>query len=188
MKKQIVLFLYPGCIFNEVALALELLAQKFEILPSTPDGSDHVASNGLIISVKSAYSEINLKNCAAILVPGGNPKSVKDNEEMDELLVEANAEGLLLAAICAGPFVLAKAGVLKGKKIAHGYDQERLDFLRSYFEGVILTDLPVVKDGNVLTAKPEAFIDFAVDLSTELGAVEAANADLLKRYYKGLKG
>lgn len=185
MKKQIILLLYPGCIFNEVALALELLAQKFEVLAATPDGTDHKASNGLTISVKSAYSELSLDHCAGILIPGGDPGSVKDNDDLAEVLATAHGKGILLAAICAGPFVLAKAGILKGKKIAHGYDQERLRFLVTFFAGVTLTDLPIVKDGNILTAKPEAFIDFAVELAAQLGAVEPSNSEILKKYYKG---
>lgn len=187
MKKQIVVILYPGCIFNEVALALELLAQKYEILPATPEGNDHKASNGLVIAVRSAFSEINLKNCAGILVPGGDPGSVAENEDLDLTLRTASEAGILLAAICAGPFVLAKAGVLEGRKIAHGYDQERINFLRKYFNGVVLTDQPLMTDGNIITAKPDAFIDFAVEVGERLGVVEEANAGHLRNYYKGMK-
>jgi 4-methyl-5(b-hydroxyethyl)-thiazole monophosphate biosynthesis len=183
--KQVILVLYPGCIFNEVALVLELLAEKYEIIPISPDGRDHHASNGLIIQVKSAYSEVSLDKCVALLIPGGDPGSVKDNSEIDELIQNAHNQGIFLAAICAGPFLLAKAGVTKGKNIAHGYDAERLDILKDYFLGTMLTNSALELDGNILTAQPQACIDFGVEAAVRLGAVEEQSAQSTKDYYKG---
>jgi len=188
MKSKVVAILYPGCIFFEIALALELLAKKFEIVLATTDGSDHEASNGIKIKATASYSEIDLTNCKAILIPGGDPGSIKENKVIDGVIRNANEKGLWLAAICAGPLILAKAGVLKGKRIAHGYAPEHLDFLKSYFEGVHLTSDHFVADGNILTAKPEAHIDFALELACHLDCADAAKANHTKDYYRGILG
>lgn len=121
-EKSIVAILYPGCIFFELALALELLAEKYKIIFASPDGSNHHASNGSIIQAHTSYEKIDLTNCSAVLIPGGDPKSIKDNKAIDDVIQSANKKGLWLAAICAGPLVLAKANILKGKKVAHGYN------------------------------------------------------------------
>lgn len=187
-KPFVVVILYPGCIFFELALALELLAEKYQIIFATPDGADHHANNGSILRVTTAYKQIDLSNCRAVLVPGGDPGSIKDNKDIDEVIQSANKKGLWLAAICAGPSVLAKAKALKGKKIAHGYGPKQLEFLKSYFEGVHLTDEKFVCDGNILTAKPDAHIDFAVELACRLDAVDASKTNRIKDYYRGILG
>lgn len=188
MKEKIFILLYPGCISYEVALTAELLSEKFQILNASPDGKTLTDASGLPLSIQLKYSDVNLENCRAVLVPGGDPRSISQNKEVDRILEEANRRNLLIAGICAGPSVLAKAGVLKGKKIAHGYGPEQLDFLKSLFEGVILTDNLFVADGNVITAKAEAHIEFAVEIACRLDVVDASKSGRLKEYYRGTLG
>jgi putative intracellular protease/amidase len=187
-SRSIVAILYPGCIFFELALALELLAKKYSIVFASPDGTDHQASNGSAIKVSTSYENIDLENCAALLIPGGDPGSINDNTALDEIVRTANSKGIWLAAICAGPSLLAKAGVLKGRKVAHGYGPKQLEFLKSYFEGAHLTDEKFACDGNIITAKPEAHIDFAVEIASRLQATDASKANRTKDYYKGILG
>jgi transcriptional regulator GlxA family with amidase domain len=188
MKSRIVVILYPNCIFFEIALAVELLAKQYHIDYITPDGQEHLASNGLIIQPQSSYADVDLSNCRAILIPGGDPESIKDNKKIDEIIVSANQQEIYLAAICAGTSILAKAGVLKGKKIAHGYEKKQLEFLKDIFAGVTLADEKFVSDKNIITAKPEAHIDFAVELACRLNTVDAARANRTKDYYRGILG
>lgn len=185
---SIVAILYPGCIFFELALTLELLAEKYQIIFATPEGSDHQASNGSLIRVNTSYRDIDLTNCRAILIPGGNPESIKDNKTLDQVINSTNEKGIWLAAICAGPFVLAQANVLKGKKIAHSYGPKQLEFLKPLFEGVYLTEEKFICDGNIITAKPDAYIDFAVEIACRLNVVDAAKANRTKEYYRGILG
>ncbi len=121
-------------------------------------------------------------------MPGGDPRSLIGNLEIDRILVEANKKEILIAGICAGPSVLAKAGILKGKRIAHGYQKEQLDFLKEIFKDVILTNDLFVADKNIITAKPEAHIDFAVEIACRLDAIDASKSGRLKEYYRGTLG
>ena len=73
-----------------------------------------------------------------------------------------------------------------GKKIAHGYGPKELDYLQSHFSGVHLTHSGFISDQNILTAKPDAHIDFAVELAVRLGTVEIATANHTKDYYRGI--
>ncbi|NCN65233.1 MAG: DJ-1/PfpI family protein [Candidatus Altiarchaeum hamiconexum] len=54
----------------------------------------------------------------AVVVPGGSPgwENLYKNEKVMEILKNAQKKNLLIASICASPAVLAKAGILKGKK------------------------------------------------------------------------
>lgn len=188
MKDHVVVVLYPGCIFFEVSLALELIAKKYEIVYATPDGADHVASNGARFTGCVAYSDVDLSKCRAVLIPGGNPGSIRDDAAIDRLIVNAHERKLWLAAICAGPFVLAKAKVLDGRRIAHGYSKSQLEKLSPYFRGVNLTSLPFIADDTILTARPEAHIEFAVELACRLGCADPTLANRTKEYYRGTLG
>ncbi len=188
IKEKIIVALYPGCISFEVALAAELLSKKYEVLNATPDGNDLEEVSGLPLKTHLSYSEVDLNNCKAILVPGGDPRSLVQNTEIDRILREANLAGLLIGGICAGPSVLAKAGILKGRTIAHGYGREQLEYLKDLFEGVILTDEAFAVDHNIVTAKPEAYIDFAVEIGCRLDVIDASKSGRIKEYYRGTLG
>lgn len=186
--QSVLVILYPGCIFFEIALATELIASKYQIQFITPDGSEHRASNGSIIAAHASYSTVDLSECRAILIPGGDPGSVLDNPNVEKMLKVANSRGLWLAAICAGPLLLAKAGVLKGRKIAHGYDPDQIAYLKSYFKEVQLTEEKFVCDANIITAKPDSHIDFAVEIACRLASVDASRSNRTKDYYRGVLG
>jgi len=64
-------------------------------------------------------SEVDLSSYQAIFFPGGNsPKNLLETERsrVIEMIREADKKGLVLAAICHGPQVLAAAGVLQDRK------------------------------------------------------------------------
>ncbi|NIN01707.1 MAG: hypothetical protein GTO24_27500 [candidate division Zixibacteria bacterium] len=65
-------------------------------------------------------SEVDLPRYQAVFFPGGNsPKSLLERERsrVIELIREADRKGVVLAAICHGPQVLAAARVVKGRKV-----------------------------------------------------------------------
>lgn len=185
-QKTVVVILYPGCIFLEVALALELVSEKYRIIAATPDGKPHAASNGLEISKTVRYTDFQPEQCEGVLVPGGNPDSISENKDVMQLLRSANDKKCVIAAICAGPSVLGKAGILRGRRIAHGYGPKQLEFLREIFADVVVTDESLIWDDSILTAKPSAHIDFAVEFANRLGVVANDNVRRLKDYYKGV--
>lgn len=185
-EKTVGVVLYDGCIFFEVALALKLVAEKFKIVALTPDGSIHHASNGLQFSNTTPYKDLDVSSCAGLLVPGGDPESIVENKDVMAMIQKVHSSKKAIAAICAGPSILGMAGILKGRRIAHGYQQEQIDFLKEIFHGVELTNESLVHDGNILTAKPSHHIDFAVEFANRLGIVPDDSISQFKNYYKGI--
>jgi putative intracellular protease/amidase len=51
---------------------------------------------------------------------GFSGASVKQNETLDWILSTAGQAGAAIGGICAGPLLLAKASLLKGKRLTHG--------------------------------------------------------------------
>lgn len=111
-----------------------------------------------------------------IILPGGGPGS--DNLANSSLVIEkiqdAFKRGLLCAAICAAPKVLGKAGILNGKK-ATCYPG-----VESKLTGAVITDQPVVTDGNIITSKGVGTaLAFGLELVSYL--TDRANAEKIAR-------
>lgn len=84
-----------------------------------------------------------------VVLPGGYPgvDRLLESEETLALLREMDARGRWLAAICAGPRVLDKAGVLENKRYTAYPGQEDKIAAGTYCEDI------VVQDGNVITSR-----------------------------------
>ncbi|MCE8422842.1 MAG: DJ-1/PfpI family protein [Candidatus Methanoperedens sp.] len=100
-----------------------------------------------------------------LILPGGSPGYVnlgKDKNVID-LVKKYHTEGKFVAAICAAPSVLAKAGILSGKKatIFRGMETELKD--------AKYVDEPVVEDGKIITSQgPGTAIEFALTILKRL--------------------
>ncbi|NLI61237.1 MAG: DJ-1 family protein, partial [Clostridiales bacterium] len=80
-----------------------------------------------------------------------------------------NQNNKLVAAICAGPIVLEKAGVIKGKKITSypGFQDQ--------LSSGIYQEQDVVRDENIITAKgPSLAVYFAIEIVEYLLGSEKA--------------
>ncbi|MDI4648530.1 DJ-1/PfpI/YhbO family deglycase/protease [Cohnella hashimotonis] len=89
----------------------------------------------------------------AIVIPGGgSPAKLREDLAVIAFVAEADSAGIPIAAICHGPQVLAKAGVLSGKTLtATSSIQEEVEAA-----GGVFVDREVVVDGNLITSrKPE---------------------------------
>ncbi|MGB4457393.1 MAG: DJ-1 family glyoxalase III [Defluviitoga tunisiensis] len=120
----------------------------------------------------------------AVIIPGGMPGSerLRDNHFVIDIVKKMNEAGKLVAAICAGPIVLAKAGVIKGKQVTSypGFENELKDG--------IYVEKPVVRDKNIITSRgPALAVDFAIEIIKYLAGEEKAQKlkkDILYQYLK----
>lgn len=96
----------------------------------------------------------------ALIVPGGmeGVENLAGNDTILDLVRNANKDNKLVAAICAGPLVLEKAGILDSRKLTV------YPGLEDKLSGEII-DSKVVVDGNMITSKgPSTAMDFALEL------------------------
>ncbi|HEY5560333.1 MAG TPA: DJ-1 family glyoxalase III [Clostridiaceae bacterium] len=115
-----------------------------------------------------------------IILPGGMPgaKNLKEDAWVIETLKSFDNENKLIAAICAAPIVLEKAGLLTGRKIT-----SFPSFKDEFKDSIYVEDL-VVKDGNIITSRgPSTAILFALQILKTLGsgiiALELRNSMLV---------
>lgn len=123
-----------------------------------------LGNEGGEVAVDFLISEVKPENYQAIIFVGG-PGALKhlDNKNSYSLAQNAREKGILLGAICIAPVILAKAGILTGKKATvwtSSLDKKGKEILENY--GANYLDQPVVIDGEVVTANgPKAAKDFA---------------------------
>lgn len=121
-------------------------------------GSSITGDHGLRVTTNKRLSEINADDYDGIVLPGGSGYSVLlRTSQLMKILQKLNSRNKLIAAICAAPSVLAKAGVLEGRKatIYPGMERE-IPYPR---------DERVVVDGNIVTSQgPGTAMEFALKI------------------------
>lgn len=182
----VLVLLYPGCIFFEIALAAEVAASRGPVRFLTPDGDDLRQSNGARLRSDGSYAELAGPPPSAVLVPGGDPRSILEprRSELDRLR-EWSDHGVPVAGICAGVLVLAAAGVLAGRRGTHNYTAEHASpqavaAAAPYWAGLQFERADLVQDGPVVTAQHWAYRDFAACVGQQLGALDAEAARRLR--------
>ena len=111
--------------------------------------------------------ESAIRHAQMVILPGGIPGglNLRDSDRLMEILEAEAAAGKFVAAICAAPIALERAGLLDGKnytayvgyakKIAAGHYREEI----------------LVRDGNLITSRgPATAYAFGYALAEALGA------------------
>jgi putative intracellular protease/amidase len=184
-RKQTLVVLYPGCIEFEIKLALELVSRISDMCVVAPSTAPLKGSSGFTYLPDMSYQQALAERFDCVLIPGGNVSEVIELPELHQLLRQANDHGAVMAAICAGPILLAISGLLKNKRHVNlsRYPKE----LEYIWEGSQFEKSQVVVDGNIITALPEAHIDFGATVATALGVFDSEQqAQQSRQYYKGL--
>lgn len=125
------------------------------------------SAHGTMVLCDKLISDDDLETYDAIVLPGGMPGStnLRDNEKVQSLIKKYNEENKIVAAICAAPIALAKAGVIEGKKVTSypGFKEELGNV--NYVE-----EDTVVVDGNIITSRgPATALVFGLEILKKLG-------------------
>ena len=75
-------------------------------------------SKGIPVVCDKQIEEISLEKADMLILPGGlgGVKGISESACAMKLISEAYARGIRISAICAAPTILAKMGLLQGKK------------------------------------------------------------------------
>ena len=122
-------------------------------------------SHGITVTVDALWQG-DLSAYDMVVLPGGMPGSahLRDDERLMAALKDMQASDKWIAAICAAPLALARAGVLVGKNFTcyDGVEREIAD--GNYRKET------VVRDGKLITSRgPSTALAFAYELVEVLG-------------------
>ena len=115
--------LAPGCEELEAVTVIDILRRAgIKVTSVGLDDDPVIASRSVVLVPDKELNDILDTEYSMIVLPGGLPGAdnlANDNRLMD-LIMKMYSDGKYIAAICAAPGILAKAGLLSGKK-ATGY-------------------------------------------------------------------
>jgi len=107
------------------------------------------------------FSDIDPTSYAGLVIVGGGGSMTHlwGNRDLADLAKNFFTAKKIVAAICLSPVVLARAGILKGRRATVFPSPDAVAELKK--GEAILSQLPVITDGIVITANgPEASRDF----------------------------
>jgi protease I len=112
-----------------------------------------IGADGGDTKVDLLVSQINVADFDAIIFVGGpGCLDALDNEDSYRVARDTVSQGKILASICISPVILAKAGVLEGKRATCWTDPlgSQAKILKE--KGAIFEKKSVVVDGKIITA------------------------------------
>ena len=105
---------------------------------------------GYPVEVDKEAKEIDVSKYDGVVIPGGYaPDMMRRYPEMVRIVKEAYEKGKVVAAICHAGWMLASAGILKGKKVT-GFFAIKDDLVHAVANYV---DAEVVREGNLITSR-----------------------------------
>lgn len=159
---------------TEAIAPLDLLRRAgVEILTVGVDGKTVTGSHKIRIEADITIGEMDLTEAQMVIIPGGmgGVASLRASEPALEALKFAWENGKYVAAICAGPTVLADLGITNGLHATCYPGQEQ-----NMGTALVQPDAAVVTDGRLITgASAGCAIPFGLALVEALKGKDAAD-------------
>ncbi len=157
---------------------------KIEVLvASLTDEVDVTGAHGISVKTELHVSSVSADDIDMIVLPGGwgGTRLLAEDANVQSLLKAMDAKGKAIGAICAAPFALHKAGVLKPNFTCYPSIEKQIDL-----EGFQGDKAQVVQADNVITSRgPGTAICFALQIVKKLRDETTYNtlqSDLLAKY------
>lgn len=140
--------------YNEFELWIPYYRLKEEGAAVTVVGSGTATTYhgkyGIPVSVDKSAREVKADDFDGIVIPGGYaPDKMRIHPEMVGLVRDLFNKRKVVSCICHGGWMLASAGILKGKR-ATSYIAIKDDMVNA---GALWEDSEMVRDGNLITSR-----------------------------------
>ena len=159
---------------TEAIAPLDLLRRAgVNVLTVGINGKTVYGSHHIGVEADILLDEMDLTDLEMIILPGGlgGVASVRADKKAMDALAFAWENGKFVAAICAGPTVLADLGITAGKKATCYPGCES-----GMGQAVLQNNVPCVRDGNVITGTSAGCaIPFGLALVEALKGKQAAD-------------
>ncbi len=175
MAKSAVVFLANGCEPLEVVAPVDALRRGGVevVLAAVSDNLAVRAAHGVRLEADAPLSTLDLTQFDIAIVPGGSVgvDNLGKNSRVVAELTRRMEAGEYVAAICAGPIVLANAGLLTGRAAVCYPGCEE-----GWPAGIYQPGKDVFVDENLITATgPGAALPFGLQILRSLAGDEVAD-------------
>ena len=173
---MVYILLAPGFEEAEALVPADLLRRaEIETALVSITGEPVPGSHGITVTADTNLDGVDLSKADMVVLPGGGPghKNLGKEPRVERLVEEAAEKGLWVAAICAAPTLLARAGLLPQGVPCVCYPGMEGEL--SAAGAVPAMDRPTVTQGRLITGKgPGAAFDFGLALLEALAGPDAA--------------
>lgn len=146
--------IFDDCCFYEIViLSYFMRFTNQDVKYCSVDGNGVRCMEGFRIVADSSIEDISKDNLSSFIIPGGDINNIRRDKVLD-LLRNIKRNGGVIAAICAGVDLLQEANILSDIHSTHSDDTD------------------VAKDQKVITARANAYVDFAIEVAKELDLFE----------------
>ncbi|WP_100488828.1 DJ-1 family glyoxalase III [Sporolactobacillus pectinivorans] len=148
--KRILVLLAEGFEETEAVTAIDVLRRGgVEVVLCSLGGKLVEGSRHIVIQADTTIEDDGLTDFDGIYLPGGTKgaTTLRDDERAQKLIRFYKNNGKKVAAICAAPIALERAGVLKGETVTSNPD------FRSHIKDADYSEDPVVVSGNIITSR-----------------------------------
>lgn len=133
---------YPVLRFREAGATVTVVGPQA--------GQVYGSKLGYPVTPDVSVQDVDPADFDCVVIPGGfSPESLRRNSAMLDLVRGVHDRGRIVAAICHAGWVLASAGLAKGRRLTC-VSVIRDDVLNA---GAEYVDEPVVRDGNLITSR-----------------------------------
>lgn len=184
---NICIFYYDGFCEFEVVLCAQQFRDRY--FSAALENRVYISEEKQKFLPDKTIDEIDPEKIDLFIIPGGNPEYLCDNLKLKGFIDELNKNNKFIAGICAGSFLMAQYGLLKGKRCTG--DSSGLIAGEEYmglFKDAVVTKEDVVVDGNTITSTGQAFAEFAFELCKVMNVYENDDeAVSVYRWFKNIK-
>jgi 4-methyl-5(b-hydroxyethyl)-thiazole monophosphate biosynthesis len=169
-NKKAAIIIYPQFSNYEISIVSAIFrAFEKEITVFSADRSVVDSEEGFHFIPDKTLEEFVLKDYDCLILPGMwcFPDVLKNSKYINFLSQLKDKSSLIIGSISSSPILLAKAGVLNGKKFCAGLFEEDIDQY-TFINKENLVRAPLVIDGNIITAMGSAYREFAIEIGRKL--------------------
>ena len=186
MKKAYVL-LFEGYADWEIGHVLAELKRLGQLeVVSVGFNEKPLASMGsLQVKTHQTLDQINFEEILIFILPGGYMWERGYPEDvMNDLLRQLDERNIPIAAICAATTVLAKAGILKGRKHTSNSLKYIKETVPDYSDDDYYIDKMAVCDQHIITASGLGSVDFTMEILKKL---DVSSSEMRTIWYDAFK-
>ena len=165
-EKKVILVISPKNFQDEEYFVVkeELEKEGIKTMTASSKMGQATGMNGGVVTVNKKLTDIVPENYDGLILIGGTGTlKYLDDKDSYRNINEALLSQKIIGAICIAPLLLARAGILKGKRAtvwASSLNRTAVRGIKK--EGGIYLDRSVVQDEDIITGNgPSAAIEFA---------------------------
>ncbi|WP_456275976.1 DJ-1/PfpI family protein [Bacillus sp. AK128] len=159
---KIYVLVYDEYAHFEANLVGWVKGRTHEIVTVSLGAQEVTAAEGFIIKANTTIDQVDVNDVDVFVIPGGNTPSILGSLPLQQLIQQLNEQNKLIGAICYGTLLLAEANILQDKQFTTSVTPD-LDLFEA-FNGEKFVNTGVAVDGNIVTAKGEGYVDFALTI------------------------